>query len=392
MHTFAQKPEAARQTTPARSTIPGWGHADEERRRLHLHRIIENQGMRRTREADAEDGGGDSTAAGIPGLGHDFGRIRISSDRAATGGDGGARSIVQHHRHAFSASIRIAPPLQHDGMSGDERERAMDLEARASAAPPPRAIPGPGEGEAVLFPADGLTSVALPEQWDKIASTFGYKSSITQKDPPPGPGEFGVTRPAYVFESPGPSATQRAGTFDVTGTIVAQITFQVAGGTRTDIASDSDPDITQTNYPTVVSDLTPSPTAVSTGGINRYKNQPPRLHYWARDLTIKHECFHADEDVKFGREGVTLAQEWLNKQTARSYDDVGALLNRVTPIVAKRVETAMALPGREVRAYDDGAPHYLARAQAIKRKGDAKGYAAKPPATRGSGSPPAAKP
>jgi hypothetical protein len=56
----------------------------------------------------------------------------------------------------------------------------------------------------------------------------------------------------------GASATQTASTFNVTGNINAKITFQVAGGMRTDIASDTDPSIPQTNYPTVVSDLTPS--------------------------------------------------------------------------------------------------------------------------------------
>jgi hypothetical protein len=44
------------------------------------------------------------------------------------------------------------------------------------------------------------------------------------------------------------------------------------------------------------------------------------------------------------------------------------------------VDAAMALPGREIRAYADGAPDYLARAQAVKSKGDAKGYVPQPAA------------
>jgi hypothetical protein len=280
-------------------------------------------------------------------------------------------------------------------MSANEREPAMDFEAQATQtpiAPPVRSIPEPEDGETVHFPADVLQSIALPEQSDKIASTFEYKSSITQQDPPPGPGLFGITRPFYAFEKPGPSATQTAGTFNVTGTIVAQITFQVAGPNRTDIASDTDPDITQQNYPTVVSDLTPSPAAVNTGGLSLFKNQPPRTKFWAEDLTIKHERFHAAENVKFGQEGVTLAQNWLNKQTARTYDEVGALLDRVTPKIARKVDTKMTLPDRELRAYADGAPDYLVRAKAIKRKGDAKGYVPKPPAPKAPSSPPAATP
>lgn len=270
-------------------------------------------------------------------------------------------------------------------MTGDEGEQAPAPDVEAQTTPTPSAstrlsLPEPQAGKVVLFPASALTSTALPDQADKIASSFGYTSSINQDGPAPAPGEFGVTRPYYAFEKPGPSATQSQGTFTVTGTIAAQITYQIATPKRTDIASDTDPDITQTNYTTVVSDLTPSPAAVNKAGVKLYKNQPPRTKFWAEDLTIKHELFHADEDVKFGKEGVALAEKWLNTQTASSYDEVGALLNKVTPIVAKRVDTAMALPGRETRAYDDGAPDYSARAQAIKTKGDAKGYAAKPTA------------
>jgi hypothetical protein len=53
---------------------------------------------------------------------------------------------------------------------------------------------------------------------------------------------------------------------------------------------------------------------------------------------------------------------------------------------------AMAPPGLEERAYADGVPDYLARAQAIKWKEDAKGYVPKPPAPQAPSSPPAATP
>ena len=47
-------------------------------------------------------------------------------------------------------------------------------------------------------------------------------------------------------------------------------------------------------------------------------------------------------------------------------------------IMGRTVTAGRAVPADEQRAYDDGAPLYLARAQAIKRKGDAKGYAPRP--------------
>ena len=48
------------------------------------------------------------------------------------------------------------------------------------------------------------------------------------------------------------------------------------------------------------------------------KNQPPRSHFWAKDLTIKHERFHADENERFGREGALDGRDWLDTQTART--------------------------------------------------------------------------
>jgi len=403
MYTFKQKPMATQKGASARSRMPGrgrFGQSPEARSILQLHRTIGYQPVQRMLDINTEDGKAPSTTREISSCGRDFSKIPVvPPDRAVStasnDNNGGIRSIVKHHRHPFSAAIRRAgPAFQNDPISANVREPAIAFEPQSTQttmAPPPRSIPEPEEG-IFHFSADELQSVALPEQSDKIASTFGYKSSIAQKDPPPDPGEFGTTRPVYAFEKPGPSAIQNAGTFNVTGTIVADITFQVAGPNRTDIASDIDPDITQQNYPTIVSDLTPSPAAVNSRGLSLYKNQPPRTKFWAEDLTIKHECFHADEDVKFGRQGVTLAQDWLDKQTARTYDEVGVLLNKVTPIIARKVDTEMALPGRELRAYAKGAPDYVARAQAIKRKGDAKGYVPKPPATRTPSSPPAATP
>ena len=386
MRTFVEKPKATKQTTVA--TRAHFGQRHDVSSILHLQHTMGNQAVQRRLRTNTEDGKGGSNAT-LARFKHDFCKIPVvPPDRAActasSDNNWGIRSILTQHRHPFSAVIRrVSPAFQSDSMSADEREPTMDFEAQptqAPIAPLEGSIAEPVDGETVHFPAEGLQSVALPGQSDKIESAFGYKSSIKQTAAPRKPDKFGETNPYFAFEKPGPSATQTAATFKVTGTIEAKITFWVDGGGRTDIASDSDPEITQGNYRTVASDLTPSPKAVNSGGLKLYKNQPPRTKFWAEALTIKHEGFHADEDVKFGQEGVTLAQNWLNGQTARTYDDVGALLNQVNPIIAKKVDKEMALPGRELRAYAHGAPDYLSRANAIKRKGDANGYVPKSPA------------
>jgi hypothetical protein len=302
-------------------------------------------------------------------------------------------AIVTDHQHTFSATIRRpAASRQSDSMNADEPTPEMGVETpvtQRAVAAPRRLSREPKEGETVLFPSHTLQSAALPGQSDSIAATFGYSGSITEVPAPAKPGKFGDTLPFYGFASPGPTATPSNGTFTITGTINATITFWVDGGGRRDIASDTDSDITQGNYPDVVRDLTPSPTAVNKGGVTLFKNQPPRKGFWARDLTIEHERFHGREDVKFGKVGLDHARAWLNSQTAKDFDEVEGLLNGVTPIITKTVDTAMALPGRENRAYEYGAPAYQSRAQAIKTKGDAKGYVPKPPAPK---APPATTP
>ena len=242
---------------------------------------------------------------------------------------------------------------------------------------------------------DGLLGSISGMQEDAITSHLAYQSSITQEGPPP-TGDFGLT--LYNFTPRNFSFTHRAGRpgtpagsgapavqpvppiYEVNGEIFGKITFQLNPSGRTDIASDSDPHITQSNYGKVVSDLTPPAVAFNLAGVHFRKNQPPRTKFWARDLTERHERFHCVEDQKFGGDGVQAAQTWLNTQTANSDDQLLAILPQIVTRIGTVVHTGMAPPAVEDRAYADGAPFYLARARAIKQKGDANGYIPQPPA------------
>jgi hypothetical protein len=326
------------------------------------------------------------------GFQHDFSQIPTYAPAQATMWSGPSndkpRNEVIGHTYPFSASIRVANPArQSDGTSHDEPKPANHFETSATrmAITAGGSTPPSREGGTFHYPDSELPAIALPGQSDSIVSTLDYASSINRHDPPPDPGDFGTTRPFYTITDR--AATQGNGVFTVTGKVNATITFQVSGGTRTNIASDSDAAITQANYPKVVSDLTPATAAVNGGGLTLMKNQPPRTQFWAEDLTVKHECFHAVEDVNFGQTGAGVAQTWLNGQTAANYDQVGALFPTALQKVVNHVTTAMAPPGREERAYADGADSYRARAQAIKQKGDARGYVPPPPAPAPSPSP-----
>ena len=80
MRTFAQKPKAPQQATPAKSTARGRAHlgrSHEVDSILHLQRTIGNQAGLRLLEVNMRDVEENSTAAEIARFGHDFSRIPI---------------------------------------------------------------------------------------------------------------------------------------------------------------------------------------------------------------------------------------------------------------------------------------------------------------------------
>jgi hypothetical protein len=155
------------------------------------------------------------------------------------------------------------------------------------------------------------------------------------------------------------------GIFVVAGTFEHPITYQIRSGTgphgEVDIASDTDPDITNANYSTVVSDLTPN-----MGDLN---GRPPRTHYWAEDLTTRHELVHANDDHNNGPFAMFMAMAWLATQTASSTTQVKNLLKKMPARFAAALLAALSTEAGERRAYGDGAPAYRARANAIQSKG-----------------------
>jgi hypothetical protein len=165
--------------------------------------------------APEHDPGGRESAPGVP---WDFSKIPVvapdrATSTAASDKKKDIRSIFKPHRHTCSAAIRrVSPAFRHDSMSGNERKPAMDFEApvtQTAVTALGRSTPEPKEGETVHFPDSVFPSIAVPAQWDAIASTFASNSSITQHDHPPDPDSFGTTRPFY--DMTGASATQTAG-------------------------------------------------------------------------------------------------------------------------------------------------------------------------------------
>jgi hypothetical protein len=134
---------------------------------------------------------------------------------------------------------------------------------------------------------------------------------------------------------------------------------------RTDIAGDTDADITAANYNTVSTDLTPNMS--SSGG------RPPRTQFWANDLTQAHELFHANDVRGQGPGAATSAVSWISSQTATDVAGVQALVDQIPARVVRTIVAGMGEPA-EVRAYGAGAGAYRTRANSIKTKGDAGTY------------------
>lgn len=257
----------------------------------------------------------------------------------------------------------MAPVRWQDAPRGAQPAEEVVVEQAPAPAP---AIPEPAEGQTVRLP--DIRSGSGASETDAVASTLTYNPTVTQAAGEPA-DSFGETSP-YDFSMSGITVTVSASAFTVVATVDNPITFQVRTTTgpagQVDIDSDADADIDLGNYGTVVSDLTPDMTDL--------KGRPPRTEYFAKDITVVHERFHATDGQAHAQTGVTLAQAWLNGQTAANVAAVNALVGQVPARVIATRRAAMTYPGREERAYTDGAPLYTARATAIQTKGAAGHY------------------
>ncbi|MBI3693229.1 MAG: hypothetical protein HY238_00090 [Acidobacteria bacterium] len=233
----------------------------------------------------------------------------------------------------------------------------------------------PKEGETVRLP--DIEPPDIPvftiAQADPVNPTLYYRPHVEQltesnacpidKDGLPKAGLTTTFHPSIINVS----VTPVLGWYYVDATLDEKITYQVCDGVgpqgQVDITSEDDPDITKENYWEVALDLTPNSKGV-----------PPRNLYYASDLTLRHERFHATEWAKVAQESVPDVQKWLMGKTASSVDlGVAFLLVDLSKQFMKIVD-AKVHPGAEDRTYGDGKSLYLARSKAIIAKGDAGGY------------------
>ncbi len=280
--------------------------------------------------------------------GHNFGRLAVTAPVS--------QEVRHSTRHAFIATIPLEANRQADGERDDGKQPVLPHVEDQGVD-----VPAPMEDETDALPFGGG---GAPQ---RIQSTLGFTSSRADEPVNPPGGEYGTTTfKALPLKDVEVKTGQRG--FTVKATEELEITVQVCPGSgphhEINIADDADSAISSGNYLKVAADLTPDPK----------DHVPPRNHYWARDLVYKHEHFHASEDATYGAEGTRQAQGWLGKQRAKNEQAVQTLLDLVPGQVEDHIRIKMPKTEREQRAYDDGAPGYQARADAIKAKGDSGKY------------------
>ncbi len=149
---------------------------------------------------------------------------------------------------------------------------------------------------------------AKAQQAGNIKAALTYKGSVKRW----GlilPGDFGDTYGLNSSFTGGTISPEKDGSFSVAGTLEHPVTYQVRFGigpeNQRDITSEADEKITKANYRDVASDLTPDSDGY-----------PPRQHFWAQDLTERHELVHAQDYLDNGPSALAAATTWLNAQTA----------------------------------------------------------------------------
>lgn len=297
---------------------------------------------------------------------HSLGGFQLPSQAQQPQADGDARS-------PFSALIR---PAQGPGWRSPPQTitATHQLVARIPMAPSASATAPMGSATLPssdsVDPTSGVHIEKTPEgitlqSNDGIGATLAYAPAIANTATPNG-SEFGRAQATVTVNNINVSQDTSAHVFNVTATVNNAVTWGVHSLSRVNIANENDPAITNANYANAASDLTPD--------MSSDNGRPPRAQFWARDLTERHEQFHANEMANtYGQPAFAFARTWLTSQNATSSQQANDLVLQVREKVIESL-VASYLPAAESRAYGDGAPLYLARATAIRNKGQRSEY------------------
>lgn len=297
---------------------------------------------------------------------------RVAGNRAVQGflaSDGGSPTAIKTRTVSWPLTATI-PAV------------SRDTEGPSANAVPPLEQTIDGVPEVVDQTED--PEIDMHCEGDTVSGALNYSPTVTHPATPPPPGDFGQTNGNHIhpnFKEFRYSSSKKQYTVRVDYENDIQVLVCSDKGPRgqTDIESPNDSDITKLNYGKVANDLTPD--------LSNQGGTPPRTKFWARDLTLVHEDFHATDGQRFCQKAVADAQTDLNAQTLPAPSDpkFKELNDLMRPIPGKIVQARGAgmASGGEQRAYQAGAAAYQARADAIRAAGKAGQYPQ--PTTPGGG-------
>jgi hypothetical protein len=156
--------------------------------------------------------------------------------------------------------------------------------------------------------------------------------------------------------------------YDVRARIACRYTWDTNAQGHKNISGPRDSDVTADSWSQIVYDLTPPATTPA---------RPPRVEYWAQDMTIKHEKFHIQDWVGSFRTYRPTAEAWLNTQSASSVQEARNKTNDAISLMTTNVNNYMGSGDSspaEARAYTDGVSSYQERADAVEARANKEGW------------------
>ncbi len=197
---------------------------------------------------------------------------------------------------------------------------------------------------------------------DGIQAGLGFSSGV-ERTLQPGPEAFGEEQATIGLDqiryTPEPSGV------DVEARVCVDCAWGVQSLGNKDILSENTPDVNAAQWGAVHADLSPNEEGI-----------PIRKHYWASDLTARHEQFHAKDDIQQAEKDLPEVENWLSEQQVSQRGlDVGIM--RLLENARRKVQDGIEnhyVEGGEERAYGDGKPLYEARVNAIEDRASREGW------------------
>lgn len=198
---------------------------------------------------------------------------------------------------------------------------------------------------------------------DGVRSSLTFGTSIAGGRPPTDADSFGEEVANFRVENI--RWRRDEGRVDVRARVFVACRWGVQSLGNTNVAGAWDRAVTADKWRDIVGDLTPSAAG-----------RPRRNDYWARDITARHERFHASDDIRRARAYMPTARAWLNGQTLAA-PVTDAAVRGLLATVHDNIEAdnwAYYGAGGEARAYADGKSAYERRVAAVRLRATAQGW------------------